>query len=709
MQTYRRFVSYVYQYENGKKAGNRGFIKVEARGNTCSMQIALKGVCRDASGSCKVFGFKREDGLLKGSLLAECPVRTGVVQEQLAFLRSSMGNAGYSLHELSGVIFQGDDQTMYGTQWDDEPMKMENFQPDDSHVLRQSPEESAQEEAKGQAEPPAQDAPWETPQNMMAKEEEPRTMAEMPTGEEGLRQSEEPSMEKERGGAQEPVEEREACPSTESSRERNWAEPIAGEWKPVEPENRPAEKDWSAMQEPASEQEWRQQEEHPMETKWPAAKSAAEEQESHLSEERPQEKEQPPAEQLSLEAETPEAKAMPAMEAAGASEVAAVEAEQPAPAASLAEEPGQASDAPEAQTETFAEEKIEIVDARPAVPQPSKNGAESIQEENPAEQAIQPEAAFTPEHLGEKEPAAAIIQPEPAPMPKSMPEESAPEKAAHKEAQIKESAPGQNQKTQEKKEQMPAPEIRGQNPPEPNRAFASAAPSPNAQAENPVALEKEGPQEEGLPEVLDTTVDLAAFNMEAAQIKEQEEGGQEDYIKQDMKVENVAEEVAQEAIAPKEAMREIAAQEAIAPKEAVQETADLEEIAQEKVYAQEEKASGKRNFCPFTDGVLENCQKITLDDIFKLDPRDHCLRNNRFVQHGYQMFGHLLLAKVARNCQYILGVPGIYQQQEKFMADMHGFHSFKCARRRNSKTPCFGYWYRLIYPPKSCAGNGRAR
>ena len=68
MQTYRRFVSYVYQYENGKKAGNRGFIKVEARGNTCSMQIALKGVCRDASGSCKIYGFKREDGLLKGSL-----------------------------------------------------------------------------------------------------------------------------------------------------------------------------------------------------------------------------------------------------------------------------------------------------------------------------------------------------------------------------------------------------------------------------------------------------------------------------------------------------------------------------------------------------------------------------------------------------------------------------------------------------------------
>ena len=192
--------------------------------------------------------------------------------------------------------------------------------------------------------------------------------------------------------------------------------------------------------------------------------------------------------------------------------------------------------------------------------------------------------------------------------------------------------------------------------------------------------------------------------MEATQSEGQRESGREDYIKQDMEAENVAEETVQEEIAQEAAVQEMAARE-----ETVQEAAVQKMTMQEEPASNMRGAAEKRNFCPFTDGVLENCQKISLDDILWLDPRDQCLRNNRFVQHGYQMFGHLLIARVVRNCQYILGVPGIYQQQEKFMADMHGFHNFKCARRRNPKMPCFGYWYRLIYPPKPCTGNGRAR
>lgn len=124
----------------------------------------------------------------------------------------------------------------------------------------------------------------------------------------------------------------------------------------------------------------------------------------------------------------------------------------------------------------------------------------------------------------------------------------------------------------------------------------------------------------------------------------------------------------------------------------------------------EERKSSEKNFCPFSDGVLEDFRKIKIGDLKFLDSRDQSLRNNRFVQHGYQMFGHLLLARIARNGQYILGVPGMYQQQEKFMADMFGFHNFKYAKRSGSKQPSnFGYWYRLIYPPKLCRGNGRAK
>ena len=35
MSGYRRFIAYVYEYLNGKKSGNCGFIKVEVRDQQC--------------------------------------------------------------------------------------------------------------------------------------------------------------------------------------------------------------------------------------------------------------------------------------------------------------------------------------------------------------------------------------------------------------------------------------------------------------------------------------------------------------------------------------------------------------------------------------------------------------------------------------------------------------------------------------------------
>ncbi len=181
-------------------------------------------------------------------------------------------------------------------------------------------------------------------------------------------------------------------------------------------------------------------------------------------------------------------------------------------------------------------------------------------------------------------------------------------------------------------------------------------------------------EDPGLPEVLDTTVVLPDAQVQEGSSQEYGEYEEEvivpdqpGHIVPEMEAENVQEEMPQERSKP-----------------------------------------GKKEFFPFTDGVLEDCRRISMADLKCLDPRDQGMQNNRFVQHGYQMFGHLLLAKITRNSQYILGVPGMYQKQEKFMADMFGFHNFKCARKNGNRPACFGYWYRLIYPPKSDRRDCRA-
>lgn len=103
-------------------------------------------------------------------------------------------------------------------------------------------------------------------------------------------------------------------------------------------------------------------------------------------------------------------------------------------------------------------------------------------------------------------------------------------------------------------------------------------------------------------------------------------------------------------------------------------------------------------FCPFPDGDLNQCWKITPQDLVHFPRRQCALRNNRFLQYGYYNFGHLLLCRRS-NGRYILGVPGSYDQQEQFMAGMFGFSCFKESSQIKVKKGRGGYWYRAIDPP----------
>ena len=100
----------------------------------------------------------------------------------------------------------------------------------------------------------------------------------------------------------------------------------------------------------------------------------------------------------------------------------------------------------------------------------------------------------------------------------------------------------------------------------------------------------------------------------------------------------------------------------------------------------------------FSDGELTDCRKITPDELYCLGRRFCMLKNNRFLQYGYYNFGHLLLCRNSRG-QYILGVPGGYDQQERFMAGMFGFPYFKESSQISLPGRKGGYWYRSVDSP----------
>ena len=100
----------------------------------------------------------------------------------------------------------------------------------------------------------------------------------------------------------------------------------------------------------------------------------------------------------------------------------------------------------------------------------------------------------------------------------------------------------------------------------------------------------------------------------------------------------------------------------------------------------------------FEDGEMTECRKINLDDLRVFGRKICMLRNNRFVQYGYYNFGHLLACR-NRSGQYILGIPGCYDQQERFMANMFGFPYFKDSHQIRVPRGRGGYWYRSVDAP----------
>ncbi|MDF2485623.1 MAG: hypothetical protein K0R46_1791 [Herbinix sp.] len=98
---------------------------------------------------------------------------------------------------------------------------------------------------------------------------------------------------------------------------------------------------------------------------------------------------------------------------------------------------------------------------------------------------------------------------------------------------------------------------------------------------------------------------------------------------------------------------------------------------------------------PFEDNEILICAKVEPNDIGLLPKELWALSNNSFLIHGYYCYHHLIFAKLKdrSGCRYILGVPGIYHNREKFMAKMFGFESFKPIRKRELRQGDFGYWY----------------
>ena len=120
MSEFRRFMSYIYSYQGAEKLKNTGFAKIEARGETCRMEIHIKGAYVKGAVQSNVYGFYEKQGLLVGIYLGTFAIKNGIGDARIITDRNHMGNTRKTLEDLQGIYLtlnEEEDNAMAST-WD---------------------------------------------------------------------------------------------------------------------------------------------------------------------------------------------------------------------------------------------------------------------------------------------------------------------------------------------------------------------------------------------------------------------------------------------------------------------------------------------------------------------------------------------------------------------------------------------------------------
>ena len=92
------------------------------------------------------------------------------------------------------------------------------------------------------------------------------------------------------------------------------------------------------------------------------------------------------------------------------------------------------------------------------------------------------------------------------------------------------------------------------------------------------------------------------------------------------------------------------------------------------------------------------CEILTIkpQDIGLLPRETWMYGNNSFLLHGYYNHRYLVLARLNTpkgKPRFLIGVPGHYYNNEKYMASMFGFPNFVLSKMQPAGDGRFGYWY----------------
>ena len=120
MSEYKRWISYIYSYENGEKKNNIGYARIETRDMRVKVTVHINVL--SVKESMKVYLYVRESGVIRGLLIGEIAMNGGVGEGSFISSAQSVADSTYGISDVCGLIVFYDNNKFYGSEWDDKPI-----------------------------------------------------------------------------------------------------------------------------------------------------------------------------------------------------------------------------------------------------------------------------------------------------------------------------------------------------------------------------------------------------------------------------------------------------------------------------------------------------------------------------------------------------------------------------------------------------------
>ena len=163
----KRFICYLYEYQEGRRIRNIGFRKVESSEDGCTVSIHGKGWGMNSPKKLSLYLFWRENGKCLAVYQGELGNVSPALNYRLSYTEEDVGSkARYD--RVEGIILCGENGPRYAAVWTDEAVDISRMEPAGKEEMTEEKEEQPEE-----PEEPNEEEPVPEENEMPDEQEEP--------------------------------------------------------------------------------------------------------------------------------------------------------------------------------------------------------------------------------------------------------------------------------------------------------------------------------------------------------------------------------------------------------------------------------------------------------------------------------------------------------------------------------------------------------